>query len=100
MEHDRRISRPRATRSEVPAMPWIPHLMILDDDSRVLDSLVPSVADEVARLLGRSSAVSGLLRPDEPGATGPIHLKVTAHGYESDRVAGHRYRTPVHAHLH
>lgn len=81
-------------------MPWIPHLMVLDDDPRVLDSLVPSVADEIARLIGRSAVASSFLRPDEPGGKGPIHLKVTAHGYSSDRVAGHRTRTPIHAHLH
>lgn len=80
-------------------MPWIPHLMVLDDDPRVLDSLVPSVVENLARLLGRSATVNGLLRPDE-AANGPLHIRVTAHGYTSDRIAGLRCQTPIHAHVH
>ena len=35
-------------------MAWIPHLMVLDDDPRVLDSLVPSVAYELGRGLAQN----------------------------------------------
>ncbi len=52
-------------------MPWIPHLMVLDDDPRVLDSLVPSFANELARGLGRSKTVGEVLRRGEPGGPPP-----------------------------
>lgn len=84
-------------------MPWIPHLMVLDDDPRVLESLVPSFAHELARGLGRSASVGAALHRGEAGttsATAPIHLKVTAHGFESERLGGYQHRSPHHAHLH
>jgi transcriptional regulator with AAA-type ATPase domain len=82
-------------------MPWIPHIMVLDDDARVLDSLVPSLAHDLARGLGRSSVASAILRRGEPGtASGAINLKVTDHGYESERLGSYRYRSPHHVHLH
>ena len=82
-------------------MPWIPHLMVLDDDPRVLDSLVPSVALDLAKGLGRAPVVGpALRRGDSGGGTGPIQLKVTAHGYTSERVGAYRHRSPHHAHLH
>ena len=61
-------------------MPWIPHLMVLDDDPRVLDSLVPGFAHDLARGLGRSPAVAEALRRGESAGAArgaPIHLKVT-----------------------
>lgn len=81
-------------------MPWIPHLMVLDDDPRVLDSLVPSFAHELARGMGRSPAAAEALRRGDPGAPETFQVKVTAHGYESDRVASYRYRPPHQVHLH
>ncbi len=81
-------------------MPWIPHFLVLDDDPRVLDSLVPGVALDLARRLGASPGFGGLLRRDPGDAGAPVHLRVTAHGYESDRLAGFRHRSPVQAHLH
>ncbi len=81
-------------------MGWIPHLMILDDDPRVLESLVPSVVDDLARGLAKSKEVGQALRRGDPGASPPIHIKVSTHGYESKRLADYRHRSPHHAHLH
>ncbi len=84
-------------------MAWIPHLMVLDDDPRVLDSLVPSVAYELGRGLAQNRVVGAALRRGDPGgfvAGSGINLKITAHGYESDRLQTYRHRAPHHAHLH
>ncbi|HEV3122793.1 MAG TPA: hypothetical protein VGY53_12855, partial [Isosphaeraceae bacterium] len=83
-------------------MGWIPHVMVLDDDPRVLDSLMPSFASDLARGLARSPALTAALHRGEPGATpsAPIQVQVTAHGYQSERVASYRYRAPHHVHLH
>ena len=80
-------------------MPWIPHLMVLDDDPRVLESLVPGFVHDLARSLARSPA-SALLRRGEAGPARPIQVKVSAHGFESDRLASYRHRSPFHVHLH
>ena len=84
-------------------MAWIPHLMVLDDDPRVLDSLVPSVAYELGRGLAQNRVVGAALRRGDPGgfvAGSGVNLKISAHGYESDRLGTYRHRTPHHAHLH
>ncbi len=82
-------------------MPLIPHVMILDDDARVLESLVPGFVHDLARGLGRSSIVSSVVRRGEGGPSGaPIPIKVTAHGFESERLASYRYRPPHLLHLH
>ena len=86
-------------------MPWIPHLMVLDDDPRVLDSLVPGFAQDLARGLGKSPTLGPALRMGEPsgpggGGSGPVHLKVSAHGFASERLKAYRHRSPHHAHLH
>jgi transcriptional regulator with AAA-type ATPase domain len=87
--------------AEVETMPLIPHVMVLDDDPRVLESLVPGLAHDVARALGKIPAVDRVLRLGEPaGATGPLQVRVTAHGFESERLAAYRHRSPVHLHLH
>ena len=81
-------------------MPWIPHLMVLDDDPRVLESLIPSFPTDLARDLGRDRALGEALRRGDPGGGASIHIKVSAHGYESDRLAAYRHRSPHHVHLH
>jgi transcriptional regulator with AAA-type ATPase domain len=82
-------------------MPWIPHVMVLDDDPRVLDSLLPGFAHELRKALGAMPAVSALLRRSEPdGERGPLGVKVSAYGYESERLRAYRYRPPHHVHLH
>jgi len=85
---------------ETRTMAWIPHLMVLDDDPRVLESLIPSFPLDLARDLGRDGAVGGALRRGDPGGGASIHVKVSAHGYESDRLAAYRHRLPHHIHLH
>src|SRR5687768_8582409 len=89
----RRVAHALQARSP---MPWIPHLMVLDDDPRVLDSLVPSFAHDLARALVKRPAVVELLRRGEaPGhgvSTAPVNVKITAHGYASDRLTSYRHR--------
>jgi len=83
-------------------MPWIPHLMVLDDDPRVLDSLIPGFVQELAQALGRSPAVAGAIRRGEPSGSGTsaARVKVSAHGFTSDRLAAYRSRPPHEVHLH
>jgi Sigma-54 interaction domain len=81
-------------------MAWIPHVMVLDDDPRVLESLIPSFPLDLARDLGKDRAVGEALRRGDPGGGASIHVKVSAHGYESDRLAAYRHRSPHHVHLH
>src|SRR4051812_36397087 len=82
-------------------MPWIPHLMVVDDDPRVLDSLIPSFAHDLGQGLGQDPIIGGLLRRGDPAAAGgPVQVKVSAHGYESERLDSYRYRKPHQVHLH
>ncbi len=81
-------------------MPWIPHLMVLDDDPRVLESLIPSFPNDLAKGLGADRSVGAALRRGDLGTSGAIHVKVTAHGYASERLAAYRHRSPFHVHLH
>lgn len=78
--------------------------MVLDDDPRVLESLVPGFALELARALGQSATIGPALRAGEPADAGkktaPINVKVSAHGFQSDRLSAFRHRSPHHAHLH
>jgi transcriptional regulator with AAA-type ATPase domain len=81
-------------------MPWIPHVMILDDDPRVLESLVPSFAHELGRHLVSSRIAAEALSRGDAGAGGSIHFKISAHGYQSERLDVYRSRSPYHVHLH
>src|SRR3954447_14571360 len=81
-------------------MAWIPHLMVLDDDPRLLDSLISSFPTDRARDRGRDRAVGEALRRGDPGGGGSIHIKGSAHGDESERLAAYRHRSPHHVHLH
>lgn len=80
-------------------MAWIPHLMVLDDDPRVLESLVPSFVNDLAAALGRTPAAGEPIRRGDP-STRPASIKVTAHGYESSRLDSYRFRPSHHLHLH
>lgn len=80
-------------------MAWLPHLMILDDEPRVLESMIPGVVDDLARGLSRSKDVGPALRRGDSGPTA-INIKISAHGYESRRLADYRHRSPHHVHLH
>lgn len=84
-------------------MPWIPHIMVTDDDPRVLESLVPGFVSDLAQALPSHPAAATVLgrgdvNPD--GRHGPLHIKVTAHGFTSERLSAYRHRTPHHVHLH
>ena len=85
-------------------MPWIPHLMVLDDDPRVLDSLIPSFAYDLSQGFARSSVVAAALTRGEtglsPAGAPAVHVKVSAHGFQSERLADYRHRPPHGVHLH
>jgi transcriptional regulator with AAA-type ATPase domain len=84
-------------------MPWIPHIMVLDDDPRVLESLIPSFVQELGRALGQNPTTGAMLRRGEAGprtARAPLQVRLTAHGYESERAGLHRPRSPHQVHLH
>jgi hypothetical protein len=82
-------------------MSWITHVMVLDDDPRVLDSLVPSFPQELRRIVEATEPLASILRRGEAGRKPrPLGVKVSAHGYPSDRVSSYRTRTPYHLHLH
>jgi transcriptional regulator with AAA-type ATPase domain len=82
-------------------MPFIPHVMVLDDDPRVLESLIPSLASDLSRSLAKIPAATSLLRAQEAGAsTDPFQVKVSAHGFESERLPAYRHRSPHHVQIH
>jgi hypothetical protein len=84
-------------------MPWIPHLMVLDDEPRVLDSLIPSFANDLAQAIARSPAALAMIQRGDLPPKGPSalpHVKVTAHGFSSERLASYRHRSPHQVHLH
>jgi len=81
-------------------MAWIPHVMVLDDDPRVLESLIPSFPLDLSRAFGQDHAIGGALRRGDPGPGPSLNVKVSAHGYESERLAAYRHRSPHHVHLH
>ncbi len=80
-------------------MAWIPHLMVLDDDPRVLESLIPSFASDLAAALTRTPAAAEPIRRGDVSSR-PIAVKISAYGYESARLASYRYREPHQIHLH
>ena len=80
-------------------MAWIPHLMVLDDDPRVLESLIPSFAADLSSGLARTPGASEPIRRGDP-STRPASIKISAHGYESTRLESYRFRPPHHVHLH
>jgi DNA-binding NtrC family response regulator len=67
-------------------MPLIPHLMVLDDDPRVLESLVPAWVQELGRTLVERPAVARALGWDPAALPGPRCVRVRAHGYKSERL--------------
>jgi transcriptional regulator with AAA-type ATPase domain len=76
--------------------------MVLDDDPRVLDSLVPGFVTDLVQGLARHSALGPMLRRGEPGrpSQAALNVKVTAQGYSSERLALYRHRSPHHLHVH
>jgi DNA-binding NtrC family response regulator len=82
-------------------MPFIPHLMVLDDDTRVLESLVPNLANEIKKQAARSELIRSLLASDS-SAVDNLHLAVniTAHGFESERLKSFKPKSPFALRLH
>ncbi|MDR3633012.1 MAG: sigma 54-interacting transcriptional regulator [Isosphaeraceae bacterium] len=84
-------------------MPWIPHIMVTDDDPRVLESLVPGFLSELAQSLSVSPEAGAALRRGDGGAGSPLsglHVKLSAHGFTSERLNAYRHRSPHHVHVH
>ena len=80
-------------------MPYIPHIMVLDDDARVLESLVPGMVHELGREAAKSIDIRTVLRPGDESSA-PLNVKLSDHGFESERSAAYRCRSPHHIHLH
>lgn len=78
-------------------MSWITHVMVVDDDARVLESLVPNLALELKKLCEKSAVIRGAL-----GRAGsePIGTRISAYGFDCARARGHRSRAPLGLHLH
>lgn len=77
--------------------------MVTDDDPRVLDSLIPGFSSDLAQALARNAPVSATLHSGEggkEGGFGGLQVKVSAHGFTSERLAAYRHRSPHHVHLH
>ncbi len=75
--------------------------MVLDDDPRVLDSLIPSFANELAQRIGTSPLAGQAIRRGDPSNSGQAtHVKISAHGFSSERLNAYRHRSPHHVHLH
>jgi DNA-binding NtrC family response regulator len=78
------------------------HLLIVDDEEDVLESPVPGFLRDLADALGRSkefqSANQKAGSPFPPDK--PLHMKVSAVGYESRRLTNYRHHSPAHLHVH
>ena len=78
------------------------HVLIVDDEEDVLESLVPGFVGDLARRLakdpelGRVNKEAGSPLPD----SGRINVRVTASGYQSAKVEEFAYLSPVHLRLH
>lgn len=81
-------------------MLWIPQIMILDDDPRVLESLLPSFLDELAKHVGRLDEFSPEARRTHFDRHALPQIKVSVHGFESSRISHYRHRTPHQLHVH
>ncbi len=77
-------------------MSWALQIMVLDDDVRVLESLVPSFANEVRKLAERSPVIGKALGCAEGG----LPVRINAHEFASDRIKAFRSRGPQALHFH
>jgi transcriptional regulator with AAA-type ATPase domain len=80
----------------------IPHLLIVDDEEPVLESLVPGFVQDMARrLAGNTEFRMAAERAGLGVAKAPrVNFAVSVSGYSSDRVATYQHAKPVHFHLH
>lgn len=78
------------------------HVLIVDDEEDVLESLVPGFVNDLARQLVKDSAFqqSNALAGKPLPASGRLNIKISATGYESAKVLKFSCRRPVHLHLH
>lgn len=78
------------------------HLLIVDDEEDVLESLVPGFVGEFTRRLMADAAFQKA--NDSAGQPFPkrgrLNVKITNHNYNSVRVPKYAYQRPVHLHLH
>lgn len=78
------------------------HLMIVDDEEDVLESMVPGLVTDLAHRLEKDAEFqkankeAGFPLPRK----GRCNIKVTASGYQSTKLSKHVHRTPVHVRLH
>ncbi|MFO0948491.1 MAG: sigma 54-interacting transcriptional regulator [Planctomycetota bacterium] len=78
------------------------HLLIVDDEEDVLESLIPGFVADVARRLQadpRFRKANGAAGNPLP-ANGRFHVRVSAHGYRSAKLAKYSHPQPTHLHVH
>lgn len=78
------------------------HILIIDDEEDVLESLIPGFVADLAHGL---RADSGFQRANESAgnplpANARLHVRVSAHGYHSSKLAKYTHPSPTHLHLH
>jgi DNA-binding NtrC family response regulator len=78
------------------------HALVVDDEKDNLDSLIPGFVEQLANKL-RSNAsfrqaneAAGFPIPQDEA----IRVRVSTHGYSSERVLDYSFRDPVHVRLH
>lgn len=78
------------------------HILIVDDEEDVLESLVPGLVMDLSKglaaspLVQRANEAAGYPLP----TSGRLNIKVSAVGYTSIKAAKYVHHTPVHVHLH
>lgn len=78
------------------------HVLIVDDEEDVLESLAPGFVRELARHLVDSPAVqkANQAAGSPFPASGRLNIKISAIGYQSAKISKYAYQQPVHVHLH
>jgi DNA-binding NtrC family response regulator len=78
------------------------HLLIIDDEEDVLESLIPGFVSDLARKLVTDPAVQAANESagNPLPRSGRLNLKVSAAGYQSLKVPKYTYHAPAHLHLH
>lgn len=80
----------------------IPHILIIDDEEDVLESMVPGLINDLVRRLPldetfqQANRAAGFPLPQK----GRLNVRLTAGGYESEKVKRFAYKSPVHLRVH
>lgn len=80
----------------------IPHILVVDDEEDVLESMVPGFVNDLSRRLMADPAIkaaneaAGFPLP----ASGRLNIKVSPVNYVSAKLDRYRHHSPVHVHLH